>query len=351
MSALTKTRALGTLVVPLAIAIGLSSQAHATVQYTITDLGALTGSSNSTGYAINNSGQVIGSYADATGSHGFLYSGGTMTTFAAGVSLNGINASGTVVGSNNGQAFVYSNGVMTGLSIWSGNSSANAINASGQITGSALLNGAQHAYLYDNGVVTDLFPLDSMAPPGTQRASGIGINDQGQVVGNMTTGGFGGFFSYDHGVLKSHGGDVTASDINNSGQIVGTDDASVLRAFVFQNNAYTLLPTLGGFYTYGRGINDAGDVVGSSQAGYGDLHAFLYTNGGISDLNDLIDPMLGWTLTDAADINDLGQIVGQGTIGGQTHAFVLTAVPAPAAAWLFGSGLAGLWGATRRRRD
>jgi hypothetical protein len=56
----------------------------------------------------------------------------------------------------------------------------------------------------------------------------------------------------------------------------------------------------------------------------------LYTKArGMVDLNDLIDPALGWELLQALGINDLGQIVGHGRINGQTHAFLLTPVPVP----------------------
>jgi len=52
-------------------------------------------------------------------------------------------------------------------------------------------------------------------------------------------------------------------------------------------------------------------------------HAFLYTDGtGIRDLNNLIDPSLGWELLRANAINDQGQIVGLGALSGiGTHAF------------------------------
>lgn len=42
------------------------------------------------------------------------------------------------------------------------------------------------------------------------------------------------------------------------------------------------------------------------------------------DLNDLdVSGLSGWTLTEANDINNLGQIVGNGTFNGQQHAFEL----------------------------
>ncbi len=79
----------------------------------------------------------------------------------------------------------------------------------------------------------------------------------------------------------------------------------------------------------------------------GAMHAFLYdTINGMVDLNSLINPSLGWVLNSAQAINDSGQIVGYGTIGGQTHAFELNAVPEPSSIVLAAMGLGGFvaWG-------
>jgi probable HAF family extracellular repeat protein len=46
----------------------------------------------------------------------------------------------------------------------------------------------------------------------------------------------------------------------------------------------------------------------------------------MSDLNSLIPPNSGWTLSEAFGINDTGQITGTGAINGATHAFLLNPV-------------------------
>ena len=53
----------------------------------------------------------------------------------------------------------------------------------------------------------------------------------------------------------------------------------------------------GGSYSQGYGINNAGQITGDS-----DLHAFLYSNGVMMDLNSLIDPNLHITLISAMGI-------------------------------------------------
>src|SRR5207249_7039187 len=56
--------------------------------------------------------------------------------------------------------------------------------------------------------------------------------------------------------------------------------------------------------------------------------AFLYRDGAMIDLNDLLPVGSGWVLTWAAAINNSGQIVGRGLYNGQTHGFLLDLGPA-----------------------
>ena len=92
----------------------------------------------------------------------------------------GVNDSGQVVGEaasddNSSQAFLYSNGVMNGLSC-PGSSllSASAINASGQVVGSAITSdGTSYGFLYQNRNVINLG--NGLSP--------TSINTAGQIVG------------------------------------------------------------------------------------------------------------------------------------------------------------------------
>jgi probable HAF family extracellular repeat protein len=69
-------------------------------------------------------------------------------------------------------------------------------------------------------------------------------------------------------------------------------------------------------------------VVGYAYTSGGDAahHAFLYSDGVMYDLNNLIPTGSGWELLAASGINDAGQIAGWGRHSGGTRAFLLTPV-------------------------
>ncbi len=73
----------------------------------------------------------------------------------------------------------------------------------------------------------------------------------------------------------------------------------------------TDLGTLGGSTSSAAGVNDAGDVVGYSTTSVGELHAFRWRDGVMTDLGTTADS----TLSIAYAINNRGQVVGQ---SGQT---------------------------------
>ena len=188
-----------------------------------------------------------------------------------------------------------------------------------------------------------------------------GINNDGQVVGGSYTTGdtIYAAFLYSGGVMTGLGtlggtyGEARA--INDNGQIAGGSylmGDEIAHAFLYSGGVMTDLGSFGGA-SYGFGINNNGQVVGVSESTEYVAHAFLYDEGVMYDLNSLIDPASGWELAQALGINNSGQIVGVGYLNGSgAAAFLLTptAVPIPAAIWLFGSGLLGLLGLVRQRK-
>jgi probable HAF family extracellular repeat protein len=143
-----------------------------------------------------------------------------------------------------------------------------------------------------------------------------------------------------HDLLTLGGSESFGGAINASGQVAGFSNTSgdaVYHAYLWtpttpNGTSGTMLDltTLGGLNSYSYNVGAGGQVVGASEVhiNSGDTHAFLYKSGsGMVDLNTLIDPLLGWELTDAAGINDAGQITGQGLIAGKYHAYLLTPNP------------------------
>lgn len=169
------------------------------------------------------------------------------------------------------------------------------------------------------------------------------INDSGFVTGTDWPGGYGIPYIYNYltGDLTyladiSPNNDVEAFDINNINQVVGYYEptSTTYAGFIWEDNIYTLLP----ISSLAWAINDSGVVVGSY-----DYHAFVYDPANsVRDLNNLIPAGTGWLLVEATDINDLGQIVGDGTLNGVYKSFILTpnklTVTKPSAGELFIAG-------------
>jgi len=358
------------------------SAAAASVTYTVTDLGEL--SSNYTNPSINNAGQVVGELyiPGDSGYHAFRTAANSkinpvtdnLGTFGDNYSsATGINDSGQVVGysypkdNSYYQAFRTAanskiNPATDDLGTLGGDSSnATGINNAGQVVGdSSLTDGFGDHHAFRTAANSKINPAtDDLGTLGSSYSFANGINDSGQVVGysSLTDG------SADHAFrtaanskinpatddLGTRGGDSSnATGINNAGQVVGdfsfgdfADHAFRTAANSKINPATDDLGTLGGSYSAATGINNAGQVVGDSSLTDNSelvIHAFLYSNGTLNDLKNLVAPnsLDGfYSLETAASINDSGQIVGEGILlNGQHHDFLATpqAVPEPSSA-------------------
>jgi probable HAF family extracellular repeat protein len=329
----------------LPFALSISSTADAAT-YRIYDLGTF-GGSRSVASGINDSGVVVGTAYDASnGRHAFWYDGGNTLHMVSPDAQQafGINNAGQIVGRNTGSAFIYDNGAVTTLAA----DTAYDINENAVAVGYARST-TNYAFSYDNGVMTNLGTL-----PDASTSSARAINDNGVIVGSSNSNAF----IYENGQIQDLLPNISrnnfAMDINNNNQVLGyyRNLDGQWDAFITENGSMTSYD-FDGANTTAYAINQQGAWVGSYQSGsmsFDTSALLMEADGTMVDLNAADILGAGFDhLTRAYDINIHGQIVGYGLINGEDHAFLLNPVPVPAAVWLFGSGLIGLMGFSRRK--
>jgi chitinase len=268
----------------------------------IVDLGTLDGGHESVAHAVNSAGQVVG------------------------LSLNTIPDPNSIIGSFYGigfqqtRAFLWQNGVMQDLGTLGTGTNAIAllINERGQVAGDSYTSTNPSRSCFYN---SNVFPL----------TTGAFLWEEGKMT---DLGGLGGTCTL-------------ASALNNRGQVTGFSNLPGDQAFhAFRWDPTTHphlrdLGTLGGSFSPAEAMNEAGDdqcalsfsvnsrdqVVGISgpDCGFVEANAFLWEDGHIIDLNDLVPPTSNLHLRAGITINDRGQIVVAGvTPSGDRRAVLLT---------------------------
>ena len=308
------------------------------------DLGTLGGSSSGA-VAVNDSDQVVGSSLIAADGETDAFSwtaAGGMVDLSLGGGLSqatGVNDQGEVTGYAlvpDGSFHVFSwtqSGGMVDLGTLGGTDSEQgccapgAIDDAGQIVGEStpvLGSEDEDAFLWSQGAMIDLGILPggrAVRPsPWSIRRPGGRQSSIDQTTSNTDA------FAWPSQTGMQDLGPGYASAVSGTGEVVGSTEGSVPAGFAWtqaggMENLGALAP---GNATHPASVNDSGEVVG--QAGIGGFdHAFAWTHAhGITDLGTL-----GGDNSDANQVNAEGEIVGDAELADGT---LRAAVWQPAAA-------------------
>ena len=316
---------------------------------------------------INNNGTVVGAKnTDQYPNIAFRWTASNGLEALNGISANAVNDNEVVIGNTQAGAFFYDGSVQTDLGT---QYTAEGINSLGQLAGSKVkinpfgrTNGKNPA-IYDSDTQSWSF-LDVATFRSRGRRKGVyadlytltDINDSGYSVGTKRRSGLSGSFGFSVAPNSQRVAFIPlASDalaINNLNHVVGTtrfirpggtrnpSEYIYPHAYFYDidNDNFidlgVLPPATGSASSassWAYDINESDQVVGFSQVVVTNssanspqsIHAFLWENGQMTDLNDLIQASSNWILTKAFAINDNGNIVGTGFKNGIEHGFVL----------------------------
>src|SRR5258705_745555 len=225
------------------------------------------------------------------------------------------NQAGVVVGRIGSQVVVWDHGTMTTIAPLCTTSQCFldrgvfrvGVNAAGQVVGTS----QQQAFEWDNGTLTNLGALVGSASYASW------INDAGDALGAMGLCNIAVQDCQGRAVLWHHGNPIPLTlggnisrpgGLNAAGDAVG--DASLpapppftgdVHAFLWQDGTMTDLGTLGGHSSSATGVNARGQVVGFAATADEVIHAVVWDHGITTDLGE----------GRACAINAAGQIVGE----------------------------------------
>src|SRR5262245_26045449 len=237
-----------------------------------------------------NSHEIVGLFADAEGTHGFILRNGVFTRFdvpgALASFIDGINARGDMVG--------------------------------GYVDDQRAL----HGFFLRDGAVTTL------DPPGAVISQAVTVNSHDDVVGTYmdATGTFHGFLWRDAAFTTidvPNAPATFAGGINNEGQIVGFSIGQTIRGFRLDDGVFSSFEVADdGGLTDAEGINNRGDIVGNVGDNAGGVHGFILSEGVVTRVD-----VPGALFTQATTFTTSGQVVGfYGDAQGRLHGYVGTRV-------------------------
>jgi len=297
--------------------MGFAATTASALDATLVDLGTL-GGRNAYAAAVSQGGRVAGCAETASGEiHAFVWHGGTMTDLGRGTEAAGdscalaVNDRGLVAGrASTGELVLWQDGAPRLLGL---RGDVGDMNEAGMLAGSRHDGATTRAFVYADGVVVDL------GEPGV-RSEATAVNARGQVVGSAN----GRAFVHESGVMRdlgTLGGNMSvARAINANGEIVGqaANEFGQPTAFIHRG---TMQALPGPSYSSAVGISASGKVVGSGEG----VHGYVISGGNVTRLSDLPAVVSrGWRNLEPTAMNDRGWIVGTAeNAGGELRAFLL----------------------------
>ena len=287
------------------------------------DLGTIPGYQDSYGVAINQLGEIVGEVV-TPGSHAVAWH----WTEAGGMQpLRGmeglycspaaVNNSGAVAGncySTRTRGFFWTpSGGIQDIGTLGGNyTNVIGMNRSGEIVGdSTTADGLDHAFLWTQ--TTGMQDLGVLPGAPVSYSQAYAISDTGYIVGrSLGKDGFDAAVLWKAGMLKVLGHGL-AQGVNNAGEVVGTTYVGRISQRPFLWTADGGMQDLGllaeAVTGFAQGINNSGEVVGWDAFASGLQGAFVWTpTGGLQNIGTL-----GGSEARAVAINDAGQVTGFST--------------------------------------